>query len=340
MTPGTASTTTRETAHRNGSSGVRNDASKIRPGRSTASTRSGVIPRGASGRTNPAARPRRTRPTTYGSRIRRATRPTTEAAVTRITKTRMASTGLLCILGVCRLWGASVALAGSRAGIAAPALPRWGTATGTAPRWPPGIGPRSAATGSRRDAILPGMASRRASDLVGSLVDGLVDHPTRRRGGVFRRALRRQFSRLHDRRRLLAVLLLALAGGIGLAGKLAAGEHAGQPDPAGQREEEHGEQPAPVVEPGELASEGPSEDPAPPARRVVHQPVHQAAHQVRSTPGCHAGEYRIAPGPRRCTPRPMPGGPSGGGPGSGSPARQCRLGCRPGPRSRPRGGTL
>src|SRR5450759_777439 len=227
ITPGTASTTTRETAHRKGSSGVRNDASKIRPGRSTASTRSGVIPRGASGRTNPAARPRRTRPTTYGSRIRRATRPTTEAAVTRITKTRMASTGLLCILGVCRLWGASGALAGSRAGIAAPGLQRRGTATGTAPRWPPGIGPRSAATGSRRDAILPGMASRRASDLVGSLVDGLVDHPTRRRGGVFRRALRRQFSRLHDRRRLLAVLLLALAGGIGLAGMFARGELAG-----------------------------------------------------------------------------------------------------------------
>jgi hypothetical protein len=71
------------------------------------------------------------------------------------------------------------------------------------------------------------MASRRASDLVGSLVDGLVDHPTRRRGGVFRRALRRQFSRLHDRRRLLAVLLLALAGGIGLAGMFARGELAG-----------------------------------------------------------------------------------------------------------------
>ena len=50
------------------------------------------------------------------------------------------------------------------------------------------------------------------------------------------------------------------------AGKLAAGEHAGQPDPPGQREEEDGEQPAPVVKPGELASEGPSEDPATPAR--------------------------------------------------------------------------
>ena len=58
-------------------------------------------------------------------------------------------------------------------------------------------------------------------------MDGLVDHPTRRRGGVFRRALRRQVSRLHDRRRLLAILLLALAGGIGLAGMFARGELAG-----------------------------------------------------------------------------------------------------------------
>ncbi len=58
-------------------------------------------------------------------------------------------------------------------------------------------------------------------------MDGLVNHPTRRRGGVFRRALRRQVSRLHDRRRLLAILLLALAGGIGLAGMFARGELAG-----------------------------------------------------------------------------------------------------------------
>jgi hypothetical protein len=71
------------------------------------------------------------------------------------------------------------------------------------------------------------MASRRDSHLVGGLVDGLVDQPTRRRGGVFRRAFRRQVSRLHDRRRLLAILFLALAGGIGLAGMWARGELAG-----------------------------------------------------------------------------------------------------------------
>jgi hypothetical protein len=83
------------------------------------------------------------------------------------------------------------------------------------------------ATGFRRDAILPGMASPRASDLAERLVGRRVDYPTRRRGGVFRRAFRRQVSRLRDRRRLLAILLLAVAGGIGLAGMFARGELAG-----------------------------------------------------------------------------------------------------------------
>ena len=67
------------------------------------------------------------------------------------------------------------------------------------------------------------MATRRASDLVGGQVDG----PPRRRSGIYRRAFRRQVSRLHDRRRLLAIFLLALAGGIGLAGMFARGELAG-----------------------------------------------------------------------------------------------------------------
>ena len=56
---------------------------------------------------------------------------------------------------------------------------------------------------------------------------GLVDGPTRRRGNVYRRSVRRQVSRLHDRRRLLAIFLLALAGGIGLAGMFARGELGG-----------------------------------------------------------------------------------------------------------------
>jgi len=71
------------------------------------------------------------------------------------------------------------------------------------------------------------MASRHGSDLVDALTDPPVSAPTRRGRGVSRRALRRQVSRLRDRRRLLAILFLALAGGIGLAGMFARGELAG-----------------------------------------------------------------------------------------------------------------
>ncbi len=67
------------------------------------------------------------------------------------------------------------------------------------------------------------MAAGRAA----GLVTILLDRPTRRRGNVYRRSLRRQVSRLRDRRRLLAILLLALAGGIGLAGMMARGELGG-----------------------------------------------------------------------------------------------------------------
>jgi hypothetical protein len=71
------------------------------------------------------------------------------------------------------------------------------------------------------------MASGIASGPVDVRPDGLVGRPTRRRGGVLRRALRRQVSHHRDRRRLVAILLLALAGGIGLAGMFARGELAG-----------------------------------------------------------------------------------------------------------------
>ncbi len=71
------------------------------------------------------------------------------------------------------------------------------------------------------------MASGIASGPVDMRPDGLVGRPTRRRRGVLRRALRRQVSHLRDRRRLIAILLLALAGGIGLAGMFARGELAG-----------------------------------------------------------------------------------------------------------------
>jgi hypothetical protein len=55
----------------------------------------------------------------------------------------------------------------------------------------------------------------------------LVNPPTRRRAGVFRRALRREASRLRDRRRLAAMILLMLTFGFVAAGLLARGEAAG-----------------------------------------------------------------------------------------------------------------
>jgi len=54
-----------------------------------------------------------------------------------------------------------------------------------------------------------------------------ISRPTRRRAGVFQRALRREVSRLHEPRRLAAMaILIAVAGGMG-AGLIARGELAG-----------------------------------------------------------------------------------------------------------------
>ena len=58
-------------------------------------------------------------------------------------------------------------------------------------------------------------------------VDRLVNAPTRRRAGVFRRALRREASRLRDRRRLLAMVILILVFGSVSALLLARGEQSG-----------------------------------------------------------------------------------------------------------------
>jgi len=55
----------------------------------------------------------------------------------------------------------------------------------------------------------------------------LVRPPTRRRAGVFQRALRREASRLRDRRRVVAMVLLMLTFGFVAAGLLARGEVAG-----------------------------------------------------------------------------------------------------------------
>lgn len=55
----------------------------------------------------------------------------------------------------------------------------------------------------------------------------VVHRGTRRRAGVFRRALRREASRLHDRRRVLAIVLLSVTFSLVLAGMIARGEAGG-----------------------------------------------------------------------------------------------------------------
>lgn len=55
----------------------------------------------------------------------------------------------------------------------------------------------------------------------------LVDASTRRRAGVFRRAIRREVSRLNERRRIIAIVALALVGGVLMAGLWGRGEAAG-----------------------------------------------------------------------------------------------------------------
>jgi len=72
---------------------------------------------------------------------------------------------------------------------------------------------------------VPGTARGRGRIVV-DLAD-LVDRPTRRRAGVFRRALRREASRLRDPRRIAAVLLLSLTFALILSGLIARGEAGG-----------------------------------------------------------------------------------------------------------------
>jgi len=72
---------------------------------------------------------------------------------------------------------------------------------------------------------VPGTARGRGRIVVD--LGSLLDPPTRRRVGVFRRALRREASRLHDHRRLLAIILLSLTFSLLAAGMIARGEAAG-----------------------------------------------------------------------------------------------------------------
>ena len=72
---------------------------------------------------------------------------------------------------------------------------------------------------------VPGSAGGRGRIVVD--LSDLVDRPTRRRAGVFRRALRRQVTRLHDPRRVLAIVLLSVTFALIAAGMIARGEAAG-----------------------------------------------------------------------------------------------------------------
>ncbi|MGZ9277243.1 MAG: glycosyltransferase family 87 protein [Candidatus Limnocylindrales bacterium] len=72
---------------------------------------------------------------------------------------------------------------------------------------------------------VPGTARGRGR-IVADLSD-LFGEPTRRRAGVYRRALRREVSRLRDRRRLIAIVLLSLTFSLLAAGMIGRGDAAG-----------------------------------------------------------------------------------------------------------------
>ena len=72
---------------------------------------------------------------------------------------------------------------------------------------------------------VPGSARGRGRVVVD--LGELVDAPTRRRAGVYRRALRREVSRLRDHRRQLALVLLAIVFSLLAAGMIGRGEAAG-----------------------------------------------------------------------------------------------------------------
>src|SRR5215210_2835029 len=72
---------------------------------------------------------------------------------------------------------------------------------------------------------VPGTARGRGRIVVD--LSEVVDRGTRRRAGVFRRALRREVSRLRDPRRVAAILLLSLAFALVLSGMIARGEAGG-----------------------------------------------------------------------------------------------------------------
>lgn len=81
------------------------------------------------------------------------------------------------------------------------------------PAPPPGLQP------------VPGTARGRGRVIVD--LSDVVDRGTRRRAGVFRRALRRETSRLRDPRRIAAIVLLSLTFAVLLSGLIARGDAGG-----------------------------------------------------------------------------------------------------------------
>jgi hypothetical protein len=72
---------------------------------------------------------------------------------------------------------------------------------------------------------VPGTARGRGRIVVD--LSDVLDRPTRRRVGVYRRALRRELSRLRDRRRWLAIILISLVFSLLAAGMIGRGDAAG-----------------------------------------------------------------------------------------------------------------
>ena len=79
---------------------------------------------------------------------------------------------------------------------------------------------------SRRNSIRSPEPRGDAAAVVVDLGD-MLGTPTRRRAGVYRRAMRREASRLHDHRRVIAIVLLSLTFSLLAAGMIGRGEAAG-----------------------------------------------------------------------------------------------------------------
>ncbi len=91
-------------------------------------------------------------------------------------------------------------------------------------------GVRECARDGRSPGPGPPARSRARRAVVGRIVVDLsdvVDRGTRRRAGVFRRALRREASRVRDPHRIAAIILLSLTFALLLSGMIARGEAGG-----------------------------------------------------------------------------------------------------------------